>query len=116
MKATVRIGEPDRRPIPPILICAVIFSVLIRFLEIYGFVTNTPLGLFSYWQGFTFGFLGLAELLFLCTLLILGVAMLEALVDRSNRLGWGTVVYCLMLVTYSGGIQFLSSKLIDGSF
>jgi hypothetical protein len=105
--------KPEHAPFPPILVCAVVLGVLVRFLEIYFFVTSTMGdGVFAFWQDPVFGPLGLAELLLVCALLILVVALLEAILDPRNRARWGAVVFCLLLVVYSGGIQFYSQQMM----
>jgi Ca2+/Na+ antiporter len=103
----------EHAPFPPILNCAVVLGVLIRFLEIYFFVTSTGDGVFFIWQFPVFGPLGVADLLLICTLLILVVALLEAILDPRNRARWGAVIFCLLLVVYSGGIQFSSQQMME---
>jgi hypothetical protein len=109
----LRNNDREHGPFPPILSCAVVLSVLIRCLEIYFFITTIDHGFFFFWQFPVFGPLGMADLLLLCTLLILIIALLEAILDPRSRTRWGVVVYCLLLAVYSRGIRFYSQRMME---
>ena len=101
------------QPFNSVFTSAILVGALTRLLEVY-FSCSSPRAVFLFlWQAPAVGPFGIADLLTIISALVTTLAAVDLVCNYRSSHHYLTLVTCLVLIGYTGGINYFSASLID---
>jgi len=110
------VEESGGEVLPPLFSCAIMFGGAVRIIEIVVIAISTRGGYFDFWLSPRIGSFGTGDLVFGCSCLFLIIAIMGVLNRQRTRSTWVTLLFCVLLLYYCGGLRFFCESLRGGHF